>query len=192
MGIDIILDLQNCYPLTVRKNKKSYRFQALLENGENKQLFVLVDDNPHRDLPDVYNLAYGPAGNSESDTEKIKDKDTIGLDDVSKVFSTILSCGLTFLESCPGTFLGIDGSDHKRSCLFHRVVHNNFDYLDQYFQIYGVKFYARLLRFNGRAVEGSSEYLIDPCDMKTEPVRIRKNNRVDTDNLYNYFIFKLK
>jgi hypothetical protein len=187
MGIHIILDLDNHYPITIRKNLTSYRFEAVLENGVNERLFVLVDDKAHPYLKDVYNLAYGPA----NDAEKIKDRDAVRLQDVSKVFSTILHCGLTFLRNNPGAFLGIDGSDHKRSCLFHRVIKNNFDYLDQYFQVSGVKFYARLLRFKSNGPE-YSEYLIDTGDMKTEPVLLKKNDTVDTNNLYNYFIFKLK
>jgi hypothetical protein len=96
--------------------------------------------------------------------------------------------GLHYLSHNPDHFLGIDGSNNGRAFLYYRIIQRNFDYLDQYFNVFGLKYYVRITRF------GKTQY-DDPFDLNDiapQLVPLKKGVRIPSDMMYNYFIFNLK
>lgn len=49
----------------------------------------------------------------------------------SKALSTVLFCGLSFLQANKEAYVGIDGSDFRRAYLYYRALIRNYDYLCQ-------------------------------------------------------------
>jgi len=147
-------------------------------------LKVEISDTPHELFSDVYNLAFGPL-NARG---KIDDVAGLAHKDYSKTFSTILFAAIAFLEAYPEHSLGIDGSTNGRAFLYYRLIQQNFDYLNQYFDISGLKYYVRVSRF------GKTQY-DDPFDFEDivpATIKIEKGMKIPPDKMYNYFIFELK
>jgi hypothetical protein len=135
-------------------------------------------------FPTFFNLAFGPI----NDKGKIDDKAELSHKDYSKVFSSILLTGLTYLASNKEHYLGIDGSNNARAYLYCRFLQKNFNYLDKFFKMYGLKYYVRISRF------GKNQYddPFDFSDILTDTDRIEKGMRLIPEFMYNYFIFRLK
>ena len=185
MALNIKINLEQCYdtePLTA--DLRLSRFYTDLTTQTNVPIGISISNQPHQWLPDVYNLAFGPMGNEN----EIDDKAKITHVDHSKVFSTIILAGLTFLTNNPGKYLGIDGSNNARAYLYFRIIQNNYDALGQYFDMYGVKYYIRFLR---KAKDTDKTYPVDSDDIQAIPEVIRQGERISSDKLYNYFIFKM-
>ena len=125
----------------------------------------------------VYNLSFGPIDKKlHIDTrQKLSHKDH------SKVFSTVLFAGLSYLNENKGKFLGFDGSNTARVYMYYRCILNNFEYLNAVFDIYGVNFYSRIFRADRPANDGNT-YLI-------QTVPIEPENYVHPNELFNYFKF---
>lgn len=159
-------------------------FKTQLVGGGEIPLRVEIDTKPHNLLPDVYNLAFGPLNNEGEIDDKIQLKHL----DYSKVFSTILLNALSYLTENPTHYLGIDGSDIRRAILYYRFIKSNYDYLQEFFIIKGLKYYVRISRL------GKSDF-DDPFDFEdvfTLPNEIQRDERMTVDKLYNYFIFTKK
>ena len=185
MAIAVKLDFDNTYdiePLT--EDLRVSAFTSELEGGSSIPLRVEISSQSHALLPSVFNLAFGPA-NAKGE---IDDRAEIAHKDYSKVFSSILLAGLTYLTDHTDQYLGIDGSNNARAYLYYRFLQKNFGYLDQFFEMYGLKYYVRISRF------GKNQY-DDPFDFNdVVPMtdRIRKGMVIISNLMYNYFIFKLK
>lgn len=186
MALNIKLDITNCYPIEmVTEDFTLSTFKGKLKNGEDIPIGIRVSDKEHPLLFDVYNLAFGPL----TSDKQIDDKAKLPHLDHSKLFSTIVFSCMTFLTSNEDKYLGIDGSNNARAYLYYRCIQNNFDYLSQYFLIYGVNYYVRILR----KVNTHDEYHpMDAEDIVATPIEIKKEAMVKYDKLYNYFIFRLK
>lgn len=156
-------------------------FQSDLFDGSKIPLKIEISSEPHRLLHNVYNLAFGPP----DVRGKIDDKAELQHSNYSKVFSTILFTGLTYLNSNPGHFLGIDGSSNSRAYLYYRFLQKNYDYLNRFFNLFGIKYYVRVTRF------GKTQYddPFDFQDVKAIPESIEKKMIVDPKFMFNYFIF---
>lgn len=186
MALNIKLDFDTSYPLvSSSEDLTASTFNTVLKNEQEIRIGVKINNVPHPYLPGVYNLAFGPIDNNG----QIDDKAKLIHQDHSKVFSTVLLAGLTFLESYPERYLGVDGSNNARAFLYYRCVQNNFHYLEQFFLIYGVKYYVRILR---KAKDKDDGHPVDGEDIVVIPEKIQKNKRIDCDLLFNYFMFKLK
>jgi hypothetical protein len=159
-------------------------FKSDLEDGSSVPLRVEISSQPHALLPSVFNLAFGPT----NAREEIDDKAEISHKDNSKVFSSILLFGLTYLTDHPEQYLGIDGSNNARAYLYYRFLQRNFDYLDQYFEMYGLKYYVRISRFGKNQYDNPFDF----NDVIPMTDRIRKGMIIRSNLMYNYFIFKLK
>ena len=85
-------------------------FHAELPDERKISLKIAIGHVAHELLPDVYNLAFGPLDQSGH----IDDKVQLSYKDYSKVFSTILFAGLTYLDNNRDHFIGIDGSNNAR------------------------------------------------------------------------------
>ncbi|MEJ0104025.1 MAG: hypothetical protein WDO19_16315 [Bacteroidota bacterium] len=186
MALNIKINFEECYEIETLSNDLSLsKFNTILKTGEKVSLGVLISNTVHHYLPDVYNLAFGPLHNSN----QIDDKAKLNHENHSKVFSTIIFTALTFLTENKEKYLGIDGSNNARAYMYYRCIQNNFDYLNQFFNIYGVNYYVRVLR---KLKDEDDSHPVDGDDVKVVPQIIERNRIVPPEKLYNYFIFNLK
>ena len=184
MPLNIKINFENTYPtLIIDKDLKSISFESELKNGTKIPLIIHISSNGHSLMPDVYNLSFGPLNENNQVDDQIK----LTHLDYSKIFSTIVFEAMSFLKQNPNKYVGIDGSNNSRASLYYRCIQNNLAYLGDYFIIYGVNYYVRMLR---QQEEGN--YLFDTDDLKAIPSEIQSSQRIVSDKLYNYFIFRLK
>jgi hypothetical protein len=186
MALNVKINFEDCYEIeTLTSDLTLSRFNTILKTGDEVPLAVRISNTPHPFIADVYNLAFGPltTDNKIDDTSKLQHQNH------SKVFSTIIFSALSFLTENKEKFLGIDGSSNARAYMYYRCIQNNYDYLNQFFTIYGVNFYVRILR---KLKDDDEAYPIDSEDIKPLPQLIEKGNNIPAEKLYNYFIFKLK
>ncbi|SMD31791.1 hypothetical protein SAMN04488029_0128 [Reichenbachiella faecimaris] len=186
MALNIKINLGDCYELEdVSNDLSSSKFVTTLSDDSEVEIGVLIGNTSHTLLTEVYNLAFGPVdkNNAINDTAKLTHKDH------SKTFSTIVLASLTFLSANPDKYLGIDGSNNARAYLYFRIIQNNYDQLSQYFEISGVNYYVRILR---KTKDTDSSHPVDSNDMEAIPRPIQKGEKISSDKMYNYFIFKLK
>lgn len=185
MSASFTIDFETLYEIEqISEDLKYSTFNTVLQNGNPLQLVTKISNQTHALLPDVYNLAFGPLNKKG----KIDDKAELNHMDYSRVFSTILFTALTYLKSNPDHYLGVDGSDNARAYFYYRAIQRNFNYLDQHFRIFGVKYFVRISRF------GKTQYdnPFDFDEILPYPYRIRKNDKISQDQMFNYFIFTLR
>ena len=186
MALNVKINFDDCYNIeTLTSDLSLSKFNTVLKNGYQIPLGIQISNTVHPYLQEVYNLAFGPL----TDDNKIDDKVKLQHNNHSKVFSTIIFTALTFLTENKEKYLGIDGSNNARAYMYYRCIQNNFDYLNQFFNIFGVNYYVRVLR---KLNEEDEAHPVDGNDLKAIPEKIRKNAIVRSDKLYNYFIFNLK
>jgi len=185
MAAAVELDFDNPYHLdSVSDDLRMSVFRTELQNGTQIPLKVIISSEPHKLMSNVFNLAFGPI----NDKGKIDDKAELSHKDYSKVFSSILLTGMIYLASNKNHYLGIDGSNNARAYLYYRFLQSNYDYLDKFFRMYGLKYYVRISRF------GKNQY-DNPFDFKDilpSADKIAKGMQPNFEFMYNYFIFKLK
>lgn len=186
MALNVKINFENCYEVDdVSDDYSSCSFTTVLNDDTNVLLGVQIDQEAHHLMPDVYNLAFGPF----NEKGEIDDQAKLTHADHSKVFSTIVLAAMSFLAEHPNKFVGIDGSNNARAYMYYRCIQNNFAYLSKYFKIYGVNYYARILR---KKNDQDKTYPIDGHEWKAFPVLIENPINIRPDKLYNYFIFSLK
>ncbi len=185
MAVAVKLDFDNTYEIEpLSDDLRVSAFTSDLADGSIVPLRVEISGQPHALLSSVFNLAFGPT-NAKGE---IDDKAEIAHKDYSKVFSSILVAGLYYLTDHPDHYLGIDGSNNARAYLYYRFLQRNFDYLDQFFEIYGLKYYVRISRFGKNQYDNPFDF----NDVMPITDRIRKGMVIRSNLMYNYFIFKLK
>jgi hypothetical protein len=185
MSASVKIDFDNLYDIeNISPDLKFSTFHTSLNDGRALPLVVKIGNLSHDLLPNVYNLAFGPLNRKG----KVDDKAELKHADYSKVFSTILFSAVAYLKNNPDHYLGIDGSDNARAYFYYRALQRNFNYLDQHFRMFGIKYFVRITRF------GKTQYdnPFDFEDIMPYPFRIRKGDLVSQDQMYNYFIFNLK
>ena len=87
----------------------------------------------------------------------------------------------------PDHYLGIDGSENLRAWYYWRFVQRNYDYLSDYFDMFGLKYYVRISRFGKYQYDNPFDFE----DIQPQPDRIVKMDGWPKQ-MYNYFIFRLK
>jgi hypothetical protein len=185
MPIRIRLDFDNRYEIEpLKDNLRVSVFETELKDGSLLPLMVKVSDIAHELLPSVFNMAFGPLKGKGG----IDDKAEIPHKNYSRAFSTILVAGLFYLRENKDHFLGIDGSTNGRAYLYYRLIQQNFDYLDKYFNIYGLKYYVRITRFGKLQYDNPFDFE----DVYPIPDQLYKGMVIPPDLMYNYFIFNLK
>jgi hypothetical protein len=105
----------------------------------------------------------------------------------SKALSTVLFCALAYLETQPEKYIGVDGSDFRRAYLYYRTIQRNYSYLKEYFRLYGVKYYARILRGSDK----NDAMTVDISELYSVPYNIDEQPLNNHKSLYNYFIIYL-
>jgi hypothetical protein len=106
--------------------------------------------------------------------------------DSSKVFSTALLMGITFLQENNEFSIGIDGSNDIRAYLYHRMFRYNIEQLSEFLSIVGVDWYVKLLR-SGVDIERDDKGL-PYFKPRPEPFDLKRN----ANDLYRYYIYLLK
>ena len=180
MALNIKIDFEVRYNTYSVDHLNFSVFDTEIKFGKPMQMGVRIGADEHPLMTDVHNLAFGPV----NEMNQIDDQAKLTHQDYSKVFSTVVFEGLSFLTRNPTKFLGIDGSNTSRAYMYYRCIQNNFDYLNAYFTIYGVYYFVRILR------DEADEH--DEEDFLTIPKLITKGEIVKPTKLYNYFIFKVK
>lgn len=185
MSVAVKLDFDNPYDIEpLSEDMRISIFKTELQDGTQIPLKVEISKEPHELLPGAFNLAFGPM----NERGKIDDKAELSHKSYSKVFSSILLAALLYLANNRDHYLGIDGSNNARAYLYYRFLQSNYDYLNKFFNMYGLKYYVRISRF------GKNQYA-DPFDFKDilpGTVRMKKDMKIDPEFMYNYFIFKIK
>ncbi|WP_441576975.1 DUF6934 family protein [Chitinophaga sp. RAB17] len=185
MAFNLKINFDDCYETEILKADFSLSsFNTCLKNGKKERIGIHISDTVHPLIPDVHNLSFGPINNKGEIDDNVK----LNHLNHSKFFSTIVLAAMTFLERKRSCFLGIDGSNNARAYMYYRCIQNNYSFLTQYFKIFGVNYYARILR---KEKDEDSSYPIDVDDIFTLPKSIQKEVIITYEKLYNYFIFKL-
>ncbi|SFD59465.1 hypothetical protein SAMN05518672_102538 [Chitinophaga sp. CF118] len=185
MAIAVKINFDNVYDINSASGElTSARFVAEQADGSTVPLIVKISTDAHELMPNVYNLAFGPP---DQDGE-LDDKAQLIHKDYSKVFSTILSHARAYLALHPDRYLGIDGSNNSRAFMYYRFILNNFDYLDNYFDMGALKYYVRITRFGKYQYENPFDF----NDVKSDWERITRDSPRKMECMYNYFIFKNK
>lgn len=185
MAIRTKIDFDNIYNIEpVANNFKKSSFKTELADGMLADMQVEISNEAHELLPNVYNLAFGPLNKKGHIDDRIR----LTHANYSKVFSTILFDARTYLSLNPDHYLGIDGSNNARAYLYYRFIRRNYDYLNNYFNMYGIKYYVRITRF------GKTQYdnPFDFGDIHPYAERLEKDMVPEAEFMYNYFIFNLK
>lgn len=176
MALNIRVDLEKTYALEARSYYENlHSFESVLKDDRRILLGVKISDEPHPLLPNVYNLSFGPLNRKNQIDDKVK----LDHKDHSKVFSTIILSALTFLSANKNAYLGIDGSNSARSYMYYRCIQNNFEYLNQFIKIFGVKYYVRILKGDD----------FDWEDVLALPAALQKGDNIKNGKLHNYIIF---
>jgi hypothetical protein len=185
MALNIKIDFDDRYPVkTLYHNSLLTTFDTVLKNGDVVPIGINISDEPHPLIPNVYNLGFGPLGLNNEIDDKIK----LYHQNHSRLFSTIVFSGISFLKNNTGKFLGIDGSNNARAYMYYRCIQNNFEYLSRYLNIYGVNYYIRVFRDRK---ENAPSTPFDKGDIIAMPQIIEKQTHVRHEKLFNYFIFNL-
>jgi hypothetical protein len=182
MNIDI--NFEDRYILeTVADDLREFTFKSPISKTEFVTIVVEIESAWNPFIPKFLNLAYGPEKDGQID-----DFAAVPHVNPSKALTTVLYCGLLFLKHNPGEYLGIDGSDFRRAYLYYRTLQRNYNYLTDHFKLYGLKYYARVLR--GRDKNDFLE--IDPDELVNISSLIENKPLTNHKSLFNYFIFYLK
>jgi len=185
MAIAVKLDFDDVYDIKpLSEDLRISTFETELSDGSTLPLLVEISNDPHELLPEVFNLAFGPPTNKG----EIDDKAEITHKNYSRTFSSILLSGLIYLNSNTAHYLGIDGSNNARAYLYYRFLQQNYDYLDRYFNVYGLKYYVRISRFGKHQYDNPFDF----NDIYPFPEKIKKAMQLNPDFMYNYFIFNRK
>lgn len=168
-------------PTSMESDFSMMIFNSPQIDGTIMPIIARIDPHPDFDLPEVFNLGFGPsAGNG-----RFHDDVRLQHADISRVFSTVLLYGLTFLQQNPGLTLGVDGSDDIRAALYHLIVKSNRVYLKDFFVIVGVDWYVRVFRDWSYELDADGNLLSKPKPERFDYKRTRHD-------LYRYYMFHLK
>jgi hypothetical protein len=182
MNIDI--NFEDTYELTsLSPTMKKFSFHSPTQQGNRQLIIVEIQQTGNQFIPEFLNLAFGPP-NEEGE---IDDFASVTHLSHSKAFSTILLCATVYLKINPDAYIGIDGSDFRRAYLYFRTLRRNYDYLQQYLRLFGLKYYARVLRGKNKFDQMS----VDPEELTYVSFTIGKAPLTNHKSLYNYFIFYL-
>lgn len=184
-AMKVKLDFDNAYKIKfLSEDFRESLFRSELQDGSVLPLKIEISLEPHELLPGVFNLAFGPL-----DAEgKIDDKVAVHHKDYSRVFSSILSVAFTYLQKNRDSYLGVDGSNNARAYLYYRFLQRNYDYLDKFFEVFGLKYYVRISRFGKTQYENPFDF----DDIQPGFEKIRKNMTIRSDFIYNYLVFRRK
>lgn len=180
------LDFEKTYSIKMKKGSwNKGTFNTELRSGRRKRIGIEISTTPQRHMDGVYNLAFGPLDRKE----RIKDKESIVHADYSKAFSTILKFAKNYLERRPYNYIGLDGSTNGRAYLYFSIIRQNYDYLNEFFSMFGIKYYVRVKRKGPELYENPFDFShIEYIWHELFKEELEKNK--DLETMFNYFTFK--
>ncbi len=150
------------------------------------EIIVKIEPAFNPFLLEFFNMSFGPA--IEGEHNRLDDFAKVPHVNPSKTFSTILFCGLLYLQSNKGNYLDFDGSDFRRAYLYYRTIQRNFNYLSNIFKLVGIKYYARVIRGKDK----NDLMTVDESELTFIPYLIENHPLTNHKSLFNYFTFYLK
>lgn len=178
------LDFEKVYQVESEKRNEGF-FYTVLRNGKKKRIKIQIADKPQPLLDGAYNLAFGPVDRKG----RIKDMVSVKHTDYSMVFSTILKFAKDYLEWYPYHMVGLDGSTNSRAYVYFRMIKQNYDFLSERFDMYGIKYYMRVKRKGPELYDNP----FDATDVACSYYKLLRNeldNNRDLEKMFNYFVFK--
>jgi hypothetical protein len=184
MAIGVKIDFDKTIDFDeISEDLRTAKFPTEIMTGGTVELKIEISNEAHALLPQVFNLAFGPINKRG----QIDDRAELPHKDYSRVFSTILIHALNYLTNHADQYVGVDGSDNYRAYYYWRFLQRNYDYLDKYFEMFGLKYYVRITRFGKNQYDNPFDFE----DIDARPDRIYKTDE-GPRLMYNYFIFKVK
>ncbi|MET0462033.1 MAG: hypothetical protein ABW007_02730 [Chitinophagaceae bacterium] len=181
---NVKIDFGNRYDLRqITEDFRNSEFTTVLRDGKIVPVYIQISNESHELMPDVYNMAFGPLKGN-----RIDDKAELAHFDHSKVFSTILFNAWNYLIENPTHSVGFDGSDYRRARLYYQILQKNFEYLNERLILSGLKYYVRITRFGKMQYDNPFDF----ADIIPGIATIKKEIELPWDQMFNYFIFKLK
>jgi hypothetical protein len=93
MSLKVIINFEDTYqPIHIEPDFSEMSFISPQKDGSSTELLVFIKPHPDAELPNVYNLGFGPPNGEGSFHDDIKLRHA----DNSKVFSTVLFHALYF------------------------------------------------------------------------------------------------
>jgi hypothetical protein len=180
--MDIVINFEETYdPVKIESDFSELAFISPQKDGSNELIVVQIEPLNNSDLPNVFNLGFGPPDGNGRFRDDVRLKHT----DVPKVFSTVLFHSLNFLTENPKLILGIDGSDDLRATLYQMMFKTNREYLGEFFVPLGVDYYVRIFRNGNYEQDQLGNYISKPRAEQFNYDRSRHD-------LYRYYLFRLK
>lgn len=168
-------------PTSMESDLSKMTFDSPQVDGTIVSIIVRIDPHPDPDLPEVFNLGFGPSDGNGRFLDDVRLQHA----DISRVFSTVLFHGLTFLQETPKLTLGVDGSDDIRATMYHLIVKSNRIYLSEFFVAIGVDWYVRVFRDWSYELDADGNLLSKPKPEQFDYQRTRHD-------LYRYYMFHLR
>lgn len=182
MSLKIEINLDDTYDYTeTRRDQSEMTFSSPQRDGSFSIIQVGIEEYLALGMPNVYNLGFGPPNGNGGIIDHVPLKHL----DNDKVFSTILLFALKFLRRNPETIIGLDGSDDKRTILYHLMFKRNKNYLDQILTAMGVDWYIRVFRDWTYDADAEGNFISRPRPETFDYNRPRHD-------LYRYYMFHLK
>jgi len=177
----IKINFEDTYePITIESDLSRMTFNSPQIDGSVKLLLVKITPHPDSHLPNVYNLGFGPPDGLGGFYDDVKLKHN----NISKLFSTVVFLGLTFLQEHPEMTIGIDGSNDLRATLYHLMYKTNRKYLSEFFKAIGVDWYVRIFRDGNYEADELGNYIAKP---RPESFDYNRNRH----DLYRYYMLSL-
>lgn len=180
--MNLIINFENTYdPISIKSDLSEMTFKSLQTDGSEALILAKIEPLHNQYLPNVYNLGFGPPAINGTFNDNIRLKHANN----SKVLSTVIFLGLTFLQENPELTIGVDGSDDTRATLYHMMYKINREYLHDFFLPIGVDWYVRVFRDWSYEVDEEGHALAKP---RPEPFDFERSRR----DLYRYYMFHLR
>ncbi|RZM29142.1 MAG: hypothetical protein EOO88_06125 [Pedobacter sp.] len=182
MSLKVTVNFDDTYPpIIIEPDFTEMSFISPQKTGTDVELFACIKPHPDQELPNVFNLGFGPPDGNGGFKDNVK----LSHSNNDKVFSTVLFLALLFLEKNPHLTIGLDGSDDSRATLYHLMFKSNKEYLNDFFIPIGVDWYVRIFRDNTYEQDEEGHYIKRP---RPEPFNYERTRH----DLYRYYMFRLK
>lgn len=120
------------YELSTDPDVTTFRFLSKGPKGEIPKLVIFQKTT----IKNVHNLAFG---DWNEETNDIDDKVISNNNDSEKILATVASTVLSFTHKYPKSMILVKGSTLSRTCLYRIGISNNFEEINQNFDILGYR-----------------------------------------------------
>lgn len=182
MSLKVTVSFEDTFlPNTLEADFTGMSFISPQKDGSEVELFISIKPHPDPELPNVFNLGFGPSDGKGSFQDDVRLRHA----DIDKVFSTVLFLSFLFLQENPHFTIGLDGSNDSRAILYHLMFKSNEKYFNDYFISIGVDWYVRIFRDDTYEQDEYGYYIKRPRPEPFDYTRTRHD-------LYRYYMFRLQ